>query len=150
MSLAGEYIDAYCPRCELLLAHIILFEVGCTVSRVKCRTCGTEHKYRGRKPERKRTVSVTRDHTAGKSKGAIAQKAGHPVEMERWQANRSQVGLDTEVIKYRMSERYAKGDVIDHDVFGIGFVEKIISESRLDVLFHDGVKRMAMNTKTPE
>jgi hypothetical protein len=150
MSLAGEYIDAYCPRCELLLAHIVLFEVGGTVSRVKCRTCGTEHKYRGQKPERKRTLSGPGSHGTGKSRETAAQKAGHPVDMERWQSNRNQMGPDTEVMKYRMSERYGKGDVIDHDTFGLGFVEKIISENRLDILFEDGVRRMAMNMKTPE
>ena len=47
MSRVGENIDAHCLKCKLVLAHIVLYEVGGKVSKVKCKTCGAEHKYRG-------------------------------------------------------------------------------------------------------
>jgi hypothetical protein len=147
MSLVGEYIDAYCPKCELTLAHVVLFELKGVVSRVKCRTCGTEHKFRGRKPEVKRTGSVFKNRSQGASKRSIAQKGGHSVDIARWQENRNRLGTGTEMKTYRISESYAKGDVIDHDTFGIGFVEKVISETRMDVLFSDGLRRMTMHMK---
>jgi len=147
MSLVGEYIDAYCSRCELTLAHVVLFELNGSVSRVKCRTCGTEHKYRGRKPEMKRTNTLFKNRSRGVSKGAAAQKVAHTVDVARWQENRNRLGTGTEMKTYRISEGYAKGDVIDHDAFGIGFVEKVISETRIDVLFSDGLRRMAMSMK---
>jgi hypothetical protein len=148
MSLAGESIDAYCPRCELLLAHVILFEVRGSVSRVKCRTCGTEHKYRGQKPQRKGTLPIRKIRSAGKSKESVAEKAGHAVDIQRWQATRDHLEPDAELMVYQTSDCYSKGDTINHDVFGMGFVEKIISATRMDVLFCDGIRRMAMNVKT--
>ena len=49
MSMVGKNVDALCTRCGLTLAHIVLYEVGGVIARVKCKTCGAEHKYRGAK-----------------------------------------------------------------------------------------------------
>jgi len=38
-------------------------------------------------------------------------------------------------------------DVIQHPTFGLGFVEKIRSETSMKVLFRDAVKLMAMNIR---
>jgi hypothetical protein len=37
--------------------------------------------------------------------------------------------------------------VIQHQIFGLGFVEGILSTTRMDVLFCDTIKLMAMNTE---
>ena len=58
MLSVGENIDAYCLKCKLVLAHLILFKVDGVVNRVKCKTCGAEHKYRGTVPGAKKTAAV--------------------------------------------------------------------------------------------
>jgi len=46
---------------------------------------------------------------------------------------------------YSIHNQYTTEDVINHSVFGLGFVERIVSDKSMDVLFHDSVKLMAMN-----
>src|SRR2546428_12749840 len=43
----GGEVDAFCTKCELLLAHTILAMVGKKIARVKCNTCKAEHAFRG-------------------------------------------------------------------------------------------------------
>lgn len=145
MSLAGEYIDAHCTKCDLLLAHVVLFEVKGEVSRVKCRTCGTEHKFRGVKSALRKSATTIRARSAGASKKITAEKTASAAELQRWQALEKAITSETSVTPYSTDKIYGRGSVIRHDIFGVGFVEKIISDTRLDVLFRDGLKRMAMN-----
>jgi len=50
----GDYIDAYCSRCQRVMDHTIVAMEGAgvtagvtgSVSRVRCRTCEYEHTYR--------------------------------------------------------------------------------------------------------
>jgi hypothetical protein len=44
-----------------------------------------------------------------------------------------------------MTDRYQRGEVIEHPTFGIGFVEKILEDQRMDVLFKGSLKRMVMS-----
>ena len=147
MSLAGEYIDAHCTKCDRLLAHIVLFEVKGEVARVKCRTCGTEHKYRGEKPTLRKSAAVVRARSASPSKKIPTEKTASTAELQRWQALEGATTPETLIRPYSTNETYGRGSVIRHDIFGLGFVEKIISDTRLDVIFRDGLKRMAMNIK---
>lgn len=142
MSRAGDYIDAFCPRCGLLLAHIVLFELNGKVSRVKCRTCKTEHKYRGGRPEVKRRPAVSRPSTA--SPARPASKPASMLDLQRWQERNASLSAEKDIRDYRMDDLFNRGDVIRHGLFGIGFVEKVVFDTQMDVLFEAGVKRLAM------
>ena len=56
MSVIGENIDAYCLKCKLLVAHVIMLKVDGAVSKVKCNTCGAQHKYRPKMPAAKKST----------------------------------------------------------------------------------------------
>ena len=45
---AGENIAAYCTKCKASCDHIIVAMAadGEAIAKVKCRTCGSAHKYR--------------------------------------------------------------------------------------------------------
>src|SRR6266852_6391254 len=43
----GGDIDAFCTRCKMELGHTVLAMMGQKPVRVRCNTCGGEHKYRG-------------------------------------------------------------------------------------------------------
>jgi len=148
MSLVGEIIEAHCTRCERLLAHVVLFEVNGVVSRVKCRTCGTEHKFRGKKPVEKRTPATLKSRVSGVSKKPLSGKSVRMEDLQRWQTKQGQLTVETAIRSYQMTETYRKGEIINHDSFGLGFIEKIIFDTQMDVLFQDGMKRMSMNIKT--
>jgi hypothetical protein len=141
-SLVGKFIDAYCNRCALTLAHVVLFEVNGVVSGVKCRTCGSEHRYRGPAPVKKKEAPTVRGSGGGLV--ATAPKTIRPVVSKQWEAKSAAAPSDVVAWEYKLTERYEKGDVIDHPRFGRGFVESTTMD-KMDVLFREGRKLMAMN-----
>ncbi|MGV8056480.1 MAG: hypothetical protein AB2L12_00360 [Smithellaceae bacterium] len=146
MSLTGENIDAYCSKCKLVLAHVIMFKVGEAVSKVKCNTCGAEHKYRPRKPAAKKTAVSskprTRETIARRVAAAKIQTNNAPMQ---WDSRNQTMDRSTPVKDYSIHGQYRAKDVVNHSIFGLGFVERIVSDKTMDVLFCDSVKLMAMN-----
>ena len=142
MSLVGKNIDAFCSRCQLTLAHIVLYEVGGVVQGVKCKTCGAEHRYHGPKPVKKREVPAER-------RPGVAFKAQRPVrpaDARLWEQRNAAAAPDVVTWEYKLTEHYEKGDVISHPQFGRGFVEKVTPDS-MEVIFREGRKQMAMNRR---
>ena len=144
MSMVGKNIDAFCTRCGLTLAHIVLYEVGGVVQGVKCKTCGAEHRYRGPKPGRQRDIAAER------RSARVAPRTPRPVrpaDARLWEQRNAAAAPDAVVWDYKLTERYEKGDVIGHPQFGRGFVETITADS-MEVLFREGRKTLAMNRRT--
>jgi hypothetical protein len=144
MSRVGEYIDAHCLKCKLVLAHKVMYEVDGVVHKVKCRTCGAEHRYRAVGPSAQKRGPAEegpkRKQVAAKA-GAISVKSA---TME-WEVRHRNLDPDTPEKPYRLQDGYQVGDVIRHPVFGLGFVEKIVTSNRIEVLFREAFKSMAMN-----
>lgn len=142
MSLVGKNIDAYCSRCRLPLAHVVLYEVGGMVHGVKCKTCGGEHRYHGR-PEIRREVPAER--RPGRVSAGTPRPV-RPADSRQWEQRNAATASDAVVWEYRWTENYEKGDVIAHRQFGRGFVEKVARDS-MEVLFREGRKQMAINRR---
>lgn len=141
-SSVGDNIDAYCLKCKLALAHVIMFKVDGAVSRVKCKTCGAEHKYRGAATGEKKKVVKSASGVVQAKKSAPAQ----PNEAARqWDLKSRNMPQDTKLLDYSIKEKYKANDVIAHPVFGVGFVEKVLSDKSMSVLFSESVKLMGMN-----
>ena len=49
----GDDIDDHCSSCKRTTDHSIVSLVGEEVLRTRCRTCNSEHKYRGNKSRKK-------------------------------------------------------------------------------------------------
>ena len=49
----GDDIDDHCSSCKRTTDHAIVSLVGEEVLRTRCRTCNSEHKYRGNKGRKK-------------------------------------------------------------------------------------------------
>jgi hypothetical protein len=145
VSLVGKNIDALCTRCGFTLAHIVLYEVGGAVCGVKCKTCGAEHRYRGPKPIKKRDVPAERRPGMRSDR---MQPPVKPADSRQWEMQTAAAAPDAAVWPYKMTERYEKGDQLSHPHFGRGFVEKITAD-RMEVLFREGRKLLAMN-RPPE
>lgn len=144
MSLVGKNIDTFCSRCRLQLAHIVLYEVGGSVHGVKCKTCGSEHRYHGPRPEKRREIP------AGRRPGndsAKTQRPVRPVDSRQWEQRNASKTPDAVVWDYKWTENYEKGDVIAHPQFGRGFVEKVSADS-MEVLYREGRKQMAINRRS--
>lgn len=149
MKSVGDNIDAYCLKCKLLLAHVILFKVDGVVSRVKCKTCGAEHKYRPGggatvKKERGERV-VAKKPAASKSASASKQMLSDAQAAQAWDLKIRNRKADAPVHAYSIYETYKTGDIINHPTFGLGFVEKILSDKSMSVLFSNSIKLLGMS-----
>lgn len=49
----GDDIDDHCSNCRRTMDHSVVSMMGDEVLRTRCRTCGSEHKYRGNKGRKK-------------------------------------------------------------------------------------------------
>lgn len=49
----GDDIDDHCSRCKRTTDHSIVAMAGEEVLKTRCRTCNTEHKFRGNKSRSK-------------------------------------------------------------------------------------------------
>ena len=124
---AGEQIVSACTKCKLALDHTIVAMVGETIAKVKCKTCGSIHKFRDPADAGKPRATRTKDAPA-KTSGAlwdacIAEAAGN----ER---------------KYDMTAKYQVGDLVLHAIFGMGVVRKLYV-NKCDILFQDKERMMA-------
>jgi hypothetical protein len=50
---------------------------------------------------------------------------------------------------YQLSEAYRDGSLIQHPLFGLGVVSKVISTRKMEVIFENSKKLMAMNLTQP-
>lgn len=53
------------------------------------------------------------------------------------------------VPEYNMSDSYKEGDLIWHPVFGLGVVSNVITSRKMEVVYENSKKLMAMNVTPP-
>ncbi|MFZ2197425.1 MAG: hypothetical protein WAV13_06825, partial [Thermodesulfovibrionales bacterium] len=103
--------------------HIVVAMTGGSVVKVKCKTCGSIHKFKGMPSERTKAPSM---------KGAAIR----PVltTQAQWEeAVRTASGNEQ---AYDMTGSYHAGDLIVHGIFGKGVVQKTFFR-KCSVLFRD-------------
>ena len=49
----------------------------------------------------------------------------------------------SQAIAYDMTRRFVDRDVIDHAVFGVGLVTRVLEERKIEVWFREGQKLLA-------
>jgi hypothetical protein len=126
---AGKSIESYCGKCKLNLDHTIMSMDGEAIARVRCKTCGSTHKYTGvadaqkvRKPRAKTVAGDT----------ATAELI--------WEASLAEAkGKERD---YDMAAKYRVGDVVNHHTFGKGIVVKLYA-NKCEMLFKDRERLMA-------
>lgn len=119
----GGEVDAFCTKCELLLAHTILAMVGAKIARVRCETCKAEHAYRG---------SVV-PKSAGKPKKPSARALAAEKVVIAWEERLKANDL-SKARKYSPKEAFIIDEVINHPTFGYGIVTAIRGD-KIDVAF---------------
>jgi hypothetical protein len=119
----GRDIDSYCTKCKLILEHIVVAMTGGTVVKVKCKTCGSTHRFKGMPAER--TKSPRMKGTA--IKPVLTSQA-------QWEAAVGTANGSEQV--YDMTGSYRAGDLIVHSIFGKGVVQKIFFK-KCSILFRD-------------
>jgi hypothetical protein len=127
----GSDIDAFCSKCDLDLAHVIVAMVGDRPVRVQCKTCRSTHAYRGKK-------SVD-----GPAKRATKAKGASTRAPSRGDYDRAIEGKDLSRAKrYKPATAFDADDVIDHPTFRFGVVTRLLSDGKIEVVFESGVKTL--------
>jgi hypothetical protein len=110
---------------------VIAHDSGGTVERVKCLTCGSEHKYR---PDKKRASRKTA------KKSTIIQEVDFTKTFEEL----AEKFKAKKPLPYSMSGSFKNDDVIDHKTFGMGVVTSA-SQDKMEVAFSDRPRILACN-----
>lgn len=126
---AGQNIDSYCGKCKENREHTIMTMEGDEVVKVRCKMCGSMHKFKSpldaqkvRKPRAKKGVGDAATAELAWATGLAAAKG-----KER---------------DYSMALRYRIGDIVNHQTFGKGVVMKLYA-NKCDMLFKDKERLMA-------
>src|SRR5512135_2552777 len=125
MAKVGGDVDAFCSRCQLLLAHTVIAMVGAVPAKVECNTCRTVHAFRGggARPRPASSASTSRSGPSATLEEMLAARTGPPR-------------------RYAPTERFEAGDVVDHPSFGRGFVSSARDTGKVEVTFRTGVKTL--------
>lgn len=126
---AGRSIESYCTRCKLNLDHTIMATDREEIVRVRCKTCGTTHKFKGladaRKIRKQRTLKSAGEEATAEIiwETGIAEAKGKERD-------------------YDVSVKYGIGDVVNHQAFGKGIVVRLHT-NKCSMLFKDKERLMA-------
>lgn len=127
---AGQSIDSYCGKCRTDRDHTIMTMDGEAISKVRCKTCGSMHKYA-------RVVDAQKVRKPRAKKAAGEEAATAEI---LWEAGLAEAkGSERE---YDMAAKYRVGDVVNHKTFGKGIVMKLYA-NKCDMLFEDRARLMA-------
>jgi hypothetical protein len=145
----AQEVKTYCTREKVDTFHIVMNhdKMG-LVDRVKCKACGSEHKYR--KQEVKKTSSSTPKTAFIRS--ASGTLMANPSAKEKKSETKSALLEDAwfsklkkwgekEIRVFDPATHFTVGEVLNHTVFGKGVVEGR-RENRIDVLFQTGLKTL--------
>jgi hypothetical protein len=129
MVKVGGEVDAFCTKCELTLAHTVHAVVGGRPVKVECNTCHGVHRYRdatGRTPAAR---AAPRGERPARPKAEV-------VGFETLLA-----GKDVGAARaYSPKQTYAVDQVIDHPLFGRGFVSAVRNGGKVEITFRSDVK----------
>ena len=125
----AENLDTMCTKCKLELSHVVIaHNMKGVVAKVKCRTCGSEHKYNPRKKTTQKTTKTAKKATRTK-------KADYTEEFQKL----AEKYKEKEPVHYSMAGSFEPEDVIDHQNFGMGIVMNV-SYQKMEVAFPDGLR----------
>ncbi len=131
MLKVGGEVDSFCTRCEMDLAHTIIAMVGGRPVKVECNTCHGVHRFRGDLPA-----------------SAGARKPGRPAGDRAPRERPVTISFD-EVLRGKnlaMAQRYSPrstygvDQVIEHPIFGLGWVSAVRDATKIEVTFRTDVK----------
>jgi hypothetical protein len=130
MTKVGGEVDAFCGKCELVLAHTVHAVVGGKPARVECNTCHATHKYRGP------------PGGAAAPSGSVARaKASRPARERKQEVSFDQLlaARQRPPVAYSTKHVFRVDDVVEHPTFGIGFVTAVRPD-KMDVTFRSDTR----------
>jgi hypothetical protein len=128
MVKVGGEVDALCTRCELTLAHTVHAVVEGRPVKVECNTCHAVHRYRG-------AAGSAASRSPGRASGATRARA----EVVGFDALLAARRIEA-ARPYSPKATFAVDDVVDHPLFGRGFVSAVRDGGKIEITFRSDVK----------
>lgn len=124
----AEKVAAKCTKCKTNVDHEVISrgDAG-VILKIRCLTCGNEHKFRSLKGAAPARVARPKKVDPAKDFNLLA---------ETFKEKRRQ--------RYSMCGLFKAGDVIDHNTFGMGIVINTMNE-KMEVVFSDHPRILAFN-----
>ncbi len=161
----GKDIDSKCTRCKVVIGHTVVIMDGPIPKRVKCNSCGSEHRFiappeeknstskpsirvrreEGRRKEVRVESSKPKKKPATKAKGRAKKVATPPPSHADVFVS---LTLDRELVGetlYSAKATYAVDDLVSHKVFGLGLVLKV-RDTKVDIHFRDQGPKVLKHT----
>lgn len=150
----GNEIEAFCKKCKFDTIHIITAADEGVISRVMCQTCKSYHKYKPPAAEQmiEPTVKIKKTKAVKEKKSsAVKEKKPKVAKTTSRKMQNFELILEdhpmSDRIAYELAGSYTKGMVLEHKVFGTGVVKSIISDTKIQVQFREGLKILVQNYK---
>jgi hypothetical protein len=123
----AQNVVTMCTKCKMELSHaVIAHNAAGIIAKVKCHTCGSEHKY---SPAKKKAPAKT---VKTKKRSTRTKKVDYGKEFEKL----AEKFKEKTPVHYSMSGSFRADDVIDHRTFGRGIVTSV-SYQKMEVAFPD-------------
>lgn len=134
---AADTIEARCTRCRAVLNHTIVAMVGERVVRVECNTCHGVHNYHAEAEPK--TPAARASVRKAESAPRKAKKEPGAADREEWEALRPTMAQER-AVPYDMNGAFRVRDLVEHPLFGLGVVQRVIKPNKMEVLFQVGKK----------
>lgn len=125
---------SYCGKCKMELAHVIVSMVGSKPAKVTCKTCKSQHNYKGQ--------PIARASSPRKKVERVTVRAA-----DYWEKKIAETKAPTK--PYAVKDTFKAGDVIQHTLFGVGIVEEVKLNGKIVVLFRTGDKVLVHGIQAP-
>jgi len=141
----GDEIDAICRRCKEETIHRVVALVEERVHQVICTRCGSQHRYRTTLAAKTQKVPLPSSRQAKVLSKVAAAKCAEPAApLDEWLQLKERAE-NKEPLAYDMAGSYHENQAIEHPIFGRGFVRRVQSRDKVEVVFQRHVKILVMN-----
>ncbi len=119
----GDNVSSLCLKCKSAQTHIVTAMQQTKITKVQCRTCGKQHRYR----DPNAVAKTTRKRSTRLSPEKAWEKLMDDADSKK-------------KIPYTFSGDFRINDIIDHATFGLGVVTHLLSDDKIQVTFKEGEK----------
>ena len=130
----GSEIESQCGRCHDATTHKVVAMDKGKPRRCRCLTCEAEHLYR-----------VPKGPEAPRSRKKSATGGRKPPDSNAAFKKAIETAPDEPPVAYTLSGRFRQGQRLKHGEFGLGVVLQVLREHVIEVIFKEGVRKLAMN-----
>lgn len=134
----------FCPRCKRETDNVITGFIGQKIRRVRCEVCKSEHNYH-RILALKKRMEEEKSIDSVEGKEQLMQQQCYRI----WED--LMLGRDPNTARmYNIKEKYFENDLINHQLFGIGVVRRVLEDYKIEVVFKNSIKILAHNRFLPK